>query len=146
MTMILNQIAIGSMAIAVNVAIHASLSVAVVRPFRRHATSATTYLQKELLIIAVVMWFFLSVCVQCWTWSGLLLWFGALGSLEEALYFTTVTFTTLGYGDVVLLPEWRLLGAFAATNGTIIIGWVTAMLFLAVQRVYNIGSHRRDSD
>jgi hypothetical protein len=134
------------MAIAINVAIHASLSMAVVRPFRRHAANAKSNLQKELLIIAVVMWFVLSICVQCWTWSGLFLWFGALGSLEEALYFTTVTFTTLGYGDVVLLPEWRLLGAFTATNGTIIIGWVTAMLFLAIQRVYNIGSHRRDSD
>ena len=39
-------------------------------------------------------------------------------------------------GDVVLGPDWRLLGAFAATNGTIIVGWTTAMIFVAVQRVY----------
>lgn len=87
-------------------------------------------------LVAVVLWFFLSVCLQCWLWAALFRWLGALGAIEEALYFATVTFTTLGYGDIVLGPEWRLLGAFAATNGTIIIGWTTAMVFLAVQQVY----------
>jgi voltage-gated potassium channel Kch len=59
-----------------------------------------------------------------------------MGTLEEALYFSTVTFTTLGYGDVVLSPDWRLLSAFQSANGTIIVGWTTAMVFLAVRWIY----------
>ena len=45
---------------------------------------------------------------------------GALPSFEEALYFSTVTFTTVGYGDIVLSREWRQLATFEAVNGWII--------------------------
>jgi hypothetical protein len=83
-----------------------------------------------------VLWFFLSLCLQCWVWAALLLALGAFATLEAALYFAVVTFTTLGYGDLVLGADWRLLGAFAAVNGAVIIGWTTAMVFLAVQRIY----------
>ena len=47
---------------------------------------------------------------------------GALPSFEEALYFSTVTFTTVGYGDIVLGREWRQLATFEAVNGWIIFG------------------------
>ena len=138
--MILYQLSIGLLAIAVTVTIHASFMIAAIGPFRHYVPGATTYFSKALIIVIVVLWFFLSTCIQCWFWSGLLLWLKALGSFEEALYFTTVTFSTLGYGDSVLGPKWRLLGAFAATNGTIIIGWTTAMIFVAVQRVFEFRS------
>lgn len=136
--MILNQIALGLLAIVISVTIHASFMMAGIDPFRRLALGAKTYLGKGLVISALVLWLFLSIFLQCWAWAGLLRWLGALGSLEEALYFATVTFTTLGYGDIVLEPKWRLLGSFAAANGTIIIGWSTALVFLAVQRVYDL--------
>jgi hypothetical protein len=136
--MILNQLAVGLLAIVVSVLIHASFMVTAFRPFSRLALGVQTYLGKGLLISALVLWFFLSITVQCWAWAGLLLWLGALSSLEEALYFATVTFTSLGYGDIVLEPRWRLLGAFAATNGMIIIGWTAALIFLAVQSVYGL--------
>ncbi|MCL5778684.1 potassium channel family protein [Limibaculum sp. FT325] len=136
--MILHQLAIGAGAIAVSVIIHASFMLAAAAMPKRELPPRRGLLRKGLVIIAVVLWFFLSICVQCWVWAMLLLSLGALGSLEAALYFSTVTFTTLGYGDIVLGEDWRLLGAFAAANGTIIIGWTTAMVFLAVQRVYEI--------
>lgn len=134
--MILHQLAIGMMAISVTVAIHAGFMGVAARFGRRASRLPRRPVTKALAVIAVVMWFFLSICAQCWFWAMLLIRLGALGGIEEALYFTTVTFTTLGYGDVVLGPDWRLLGAFAATNGTIIVGWTTAMIFVAVQRVY----------
>ncbi|KGM87438.1 Ion channel [Roseovarius mucosus DSM 17069] len=134
--MILHQLAIGMMAISVTVAIHAGFMGVAARFGRRASRLPRRPVTKALAVIAVVMWFFLSICAQCWFWAMLLIGLGAIGGIEEALYFTTVTFTTLGYGDVVLGPDWRLLGAFAATNGTIIVGWTTAMIFVAVQRVY----------
>lgn len=136
--MILNQLAVGLLAIVISVSIHASFMVTSAGPFRRLALGAKTYIGKGLFISSFVLWFFLSICLQCWAWAGLLLWLGTLSSLEEALYFATVTFTTLGYGDIVLEPEWRLLGAFAAVNGAIIIGWTTALVFMAVRLVYDL--------
>jgi voltage-gated potassium channel Kch len=59
-----------------------------------------------------------------------------LPSFEESLYFSTVTFTTVGYGDIVLGTEWRLLATFEAMNGWIIFGWATALIITVVERLY----------
>ena len=56
--------------------------------------------------------------------------------MEAALYFSMVTFTTLGYGDVLLDERWRLMAAFEAANGIIIFGLSTAVVVAVVQRVY----------
>lgn len=53
------------------------------------------------------------------------------------LYFSTVTYTTLGFGDVVMEPGWRLLSSFQAANGIIMFGWTTALIVAAVQFVYD---------
>lgn len=59
-----------------------------------------------------------------------------LASLEEAAYFSYVTFTTLGYGDITLSENWRFLSGIEALNGIILIGWTTAMMFAVVQRIW----------
>lgn len=61
-------------------------------------------------------------------------------SFEDALYFSSVTYTALGYGDIVLTGTWRLMCGLQAMNGILLFGWSSAMLFLIVQRVW------RDSD
>jgi voltage-gated potassium channel Kch len=60
---------------------------------------------------------------------------GALPSFEDAMYFSTVTFTTVGYGDIVLGREWRQLATFEAMNGLIIFGWVTALIIAVIERL-----------
>lgn len=57
-------------------------------------------------------------------------------TLEDAVYFSTVTFTALGYGDLVLTGQWRMLSAFQAMTGLLIFGWSTALLFAVVQRIW----------
>jgi len=52
-----------------------------------------------------------------------------LQSLEASLYFSAVTFTTLGYGDITLSSDWRLLSGLEAIDGILLIGWSTAFLF-----------------
>ncbi|MEM9702446.1 MAG: potassium channel family protein [Planctomycetota bacterium] len=57
-------------------------------------------------------------------------------SWEQAVYFSAVTFPSLGYGDVVLIAGWRLLSAIQATVGLLIFGWSTAMLFAVIQQCW----------
>lgn len=58
-----------------------------------------------------------------------------LNSWEEAIYFSSVTYTSLGYGDITLAPVWRIMSGFEAMNGILLIGWSTAMFYAVVQRV-----------
>ena len=57
-------------------------------------------------------------------------------SFGEAIYFSSVTYTTLGYGDVVLTGQWRMLSACEATNGMLLFGLSTALLFVLVERMW----------
>lgn len=84
----------------------------------------------------VVLLMFVVSVVEVAIWAGVYLSLNAIEGFEQALYFSTVTFTTLGYGDIVLDERWRLLAAFEAANGIIMFGWTTAIVIAAVQRVY----------
>lgn len=57
-----------------------------------------------------------------------------LKSLGEAFYFSIVTFTTLGYGDITLSEHWRILSGVEAVNGILLVGWTTALLFAVIQK------------
>jgi hypothetical protein len=59
---------------------------------------------------------------------------GATPPGSEVLYFTFVNYTTLGYGDITPLPEWRLTGPMAAMNGILLFGWSTAVLFEVLRK------------
>jgi voltage-gated potassium channel Kch len=77
---------------------------------------------------------------EAWSSAGLFLYLGEFESMPRALYFSIVTITTLGYGDVTLSPEWALLGAFEAMEGLILFAASTAFLFAVVRNVLEIDS------
>ena len=60
----------------------------------------------------------------------------AIEGFEKAIYFSMVTYTTLGYGDVLLDEQWRLLASFEAANGIIMFGWTTAIVMYAIKSVF----------
>ncbi len=57
-------------------------------------------------------------------------------TMEKAIYFSLVTFTTLGYGDITISSSNRILAGFEAINGILLIGWSTAYMFSVVQYIY----------
>ena len=59
-----------------------------------------------------------------------------LQTFEKAMYFSFVTFTTLGYGDITLSETFRMLSGIQAMNGILLVGWSTAVLFAIVQRIW----------
>jgi voltage-gated potassium channel Kch len=70
--------------------------------------------------------------VQMALWAALFLLLGEFEDFTTALYFSGVTFATLGYGDVVLSPQWRLLSPLEAANGILMFGVSTAIMTAAV--------------
>ena len=93
------------------------------------------------LVSGVVVMMFLVSVLEVLVWAITYLALNAIQGFEQALYFSMVTFTTLGYGDVVLAEQWRLLGSFEAANGIIMFGWTTAIVIAAVQRIYFSEKH-----
>jgi Ion channel len=98
---------------------------------------------KTVAIVATVFGLFLIHTVEIWTWAGAYLFLGTLPDFLDALYFSAVTFSTLGYGDIILAPEWRLFGALEGVSGLLLIGWSTAYLVSASTRYgpFRIGEH-----
>jgi voltage-gated potassium channel Kch len=88
------------------------------------------------LFIRVFIWIVLLHLVEICVWAGYYVWKGALPDLQSALYFSAVTYTTTGYGDIVLPEEWRLLGAIEALTGILMCGWSTGFFFATVGRVH----------
>ena len=95
------------------------------------------------VLLYTVLSVFLLHTIEIWLWAVLYIWLGAFEIMEPALYFSTVTFTTLGYGDITLLPRWRLLSSLEAANGVILLGVSTAFVFAVIQLMYQAqtGSH-----
>jgi len=77
--------------------------------------------------------------LEIWLYALLYLRLDALGQLESALYFSLVTFSTVGYGDVVLPHQWRILGATEGPVGVIMLGWSTAFLISLLSQIRLLG-------
>lgn len=92
---------------------------------------------RSLLMTIAVLGVFMVNIVQLWIWAIFFLVVGELPDIEAALYFSTTTFTTVGYGDVVLSHDWRLLSSFEAANGMILFGWSTAFIFTIMRTTYH---------
>jgi hypothetical protein len=87
------------------------------------------------LLAGLVLMMFLASLVEVAIWAATYLAEGAITGLEKALYFSMVTFTTLGYGDIVLGEGSRLLASFEAANGIILFGWTTALIFAFIHHI-----------
>ncbi len=86
-------------------------------------------------ILAAAIGLFALHGVEIWAYAALYDLIGAAPDFETALYFSTSTYTTIGYGDVVLPEKWRLVGAIEGANGIILLGWSTAFFVAMVGRI-----------
>jgi hypothetical protein len=86
-------------------------------------------------IVAAATGLFALHGAEIWAYAALYYALGALPDFETALYFSTSTYTTIGYGDVLLPRSWRLVGAIEGANGIILLGWSTAFFVGMVRRI-----------
>jgi Ion channel len=73
--------------------------------------------------------------IEIWLFAFAYLWLGAIPNLEAALYFSTISYSTVGYNDTHVLTQWRLLGAFESVLGIFLLGWSTAFFFRMIGRI-----------
>ena len=133
------QILIGALLICSTVAIHAVFLDKLIHFIQK--TSPWFFRKFRLywripILIITVLGIFAAHVTQIWLWACFYLFIGALTTLESALYFSTTTFTTVGYGDVFLNEDWRLTSSFQSANGFILFGWSTAFIFEVMSRLY----------
>jgi hypothetical protein len=76
--------------------------------------------------------------VQILAWAALYALRGALPEFTTAAYFSAVTYTTTGYGDIVLPEEWRLVGGVEALTGILMCGLSAGMFFAIFSRIFRL--------
>lgn len=86
------------------------------------------------VLVITMIWLQVALSLVVALWAGLFMALGLLDTLEGAFYFSLVAFTTLGFGDVLLPQEWRLLSGFAAADGFLLFGLFTAYLAETMRR------------
>ncbi|MEM7003700.1 MAG: ion channel [Pseudomonadota bacterium] len=130
----ISQIAIGTSMILITVIAAVALIVSIEKYIRNlsHVKNLTRASRLFGALVGSTLTMTLSVTVASWLWAFLLLLLGLFQDLESALYFSLVAFTTLGFGDVILTDDWRLLSGFIAANGFIVFGLGTAYILESI--------------
>jgi len=73
--------------------------------------------------------------IQVTLWAAAFLIAGVFPTFDKALYFSAQSYTSLGYGDVVVSEQWRLLGPLESINGLLLFGLSTASMFAVLSRI-----------
>lgn len=126
--------------VAVIVAVHLTGLALLVRVLRSHSRLLRRLRIMPLtLLMAATIGIIGIHTLEIWLYAALYLELHALNGFEQALYFSTVTYSTIGYGDVLMPREWRILGAIEGAVGIIMLGWSTAFLVSLLTRLKVIG-------
>ena len=130
------QLLAGGAACICNIVIHALVMTMVVRVAR--GVAATSALAPSLFLI-VIMTATVSVLMvahvfEVAVWAAIYAIVGAAPAGASVFYFAFVNYTTLGYGDVVPVDRWRLLGPATAMCGVLMFGWSTAVIFEVLRK------------
>jgi hypothetical protein len=130
------QFAVGATACVANIAIHALFMLVVVRVAQRAAETsrASPSLLLVTIMVATVSVLMTAHGLEVLVWALTYGMIGAAPAGADVVYFAFVNYTTLGYGDVVPVERWRLIGPTTAMCGVLMFGWSTAVIFDVLRR------------
>jgi len=136
------QFVVGAVACICNIVIHALVMLVLVRVAQ--AVAANSRLAPSLLLtstmVATVSVLMMAHGLEVGVWALTYEIVGAAPAGADVLYFAFVNYTTLGYGDVVPVERWRLIGPTTAMCGVLMFGWSTAVIFEVLRQVLSIVS------
>lgn len=139
---VLVQLSLGAVFVVLSAVLHVAaldqIAIRVRAEVDRRAVPLPARIRLGLLMLAL-LGTFLSNVLQIWIWAMVYLAVDEFDHLEPALYFSTVVFTTLGFGDIVPTPDWRLTASCEAAAGMLLFGLSTAFLFEMVRMTFRRG-------
>ena len=135
------QLFVGMLASLANIGVHASIMA--VLSWSAHRTAGITRaagarLRLVLIMIATVSILMAAHLIEVLVWAGTYALVGATPERVDAFYFAFVNYTTLGYGDILPIPRWRMLGPMAAMNGILLFGWSTAVIYDVLRTIAQV--------
>ena len=138
---ILTPLAVGIVAVLCTIVIHAvalGATVNLVRHETRLGRAGASYCSDFAIVVTAIMVAFAAHLMEIALWAQVFLICGEFTTFEAAFDHSAVNYTTLGYGDVVMSPAWRLMGPLEAADGMLMFGVTTAMIFAVIQRLIRL--------
>ena len=135
---LLAQLALATLMVMATIIIHLTglaLLMALMRLHTRRWMTTVLSLDQGAIVLGVAFGLFALHTTEIWLYAGVYLQLHAVEGLERALYFSTSTYATVGYGDSLVSAEWRIFGAIEGINGMILLGWSTAFFISVLQRL-----------
>jgi hypothetical protein len=141
----IRQFLFGGAVSAVNIALHALVMTVLVQVARSASARSKSHASQHLLLVMIptVLVLMMTHALEVIVW-GISYWLVDTAPVgTDRVYFAFVNYTTLGYGDVVPVVRWRLLGPITAMNGVLLFGWSTAVIFEVLRRALERGRSER---
>ena len=139
----LQHVLIAAVLVAITVAVHAAgFGLVLGMLVKRRAAPPATFWPITWLLVRLAWVLILIHVVEISVWALFYRWQRCLPDAESAFYFSGVTYTTLGYGDVVLPREWRLLAPIEGLTGILMCGLSASLFFATVTAIYAARAQR----
>jgi hypothetical protein len=135
---VLLPLAVGVATTVCTIFIHALALVTIVhfvRRERRLGYAGVHFWEDATIIAASTSVALAAHLIEISAWALMFVRCGEFQDFAAAFYSSAENYTTLGYGDVVMSPPWRLLGPLEAADGMLMFGVTTAMIFSVIQRL-----------
>jgi hypothetical protein len=132
------QLVIATILVVAAVLIHGAGITALARTLALHPSGVESHhfsLARAILVLGLVLALFVLHGAEIWMFAAAYLGLGALQGLEQAVYFSTITYAAIGYSDQYIDSGWRLVAAIEGVCGIILLGWSTAFLVSVVARL-----------
>jgi Ion channel len=135
---ILIPLAVGASAVLCTIVIHAlavGATVNFVRREKRLGRAGTGFWIDLAIVVLAISFAFVAHLIEIALWAAVFVMCGEFQEFGFAYYHSAVNYTTLGYGDVIMTPSWKLLGPLEAADGALMFGVSTAMIFAVIVRL-----------
>jgi len=135
---LISQLMVSTVLVALTALLHLAGLAVLIALLQAHAGRVRmphVRLTQALLVLISVFALFALHGVEIWLYAAVYAAAGEIPDFEDALYFSTSTYATIGYGDLVLSRAWRIVGAIEGVNGIILLGWSTAFFVSIVRRL-----------
>ena len=141
----LKELLLGSFVVSLTVIVHTFGLIGVANVMNRVAgwNPLHEFRNKIISMVILVHGLLALHTVEIWIWAAVYYMTGAVNSMSDGVYFSAITFSTLGYGDALIHVEWRMLAGMEGLSGFVLIGWSTAYLVAASTRIgpFEAGKH-----